>query len=103
MTKAPPATWQGQDLILRLRVQPRAGRNELIVEAGGERLRARLTAAPVEGQANKGLVQLLAAQCGVPRSAVSIESGASGRDKRVRIQAPRRLPESLSQLADTPP
>jgi uncharacterized protein (TIGR00251 family) len=80
--------------VLRVRVQPRAGRDEL-AGVQGERLRVRLTAPPVEGRANAGLQRLLARAFGVGRGAVVIESGGTGREKRVRIRAPARMPDGL--------
>lgn len=46
----------------------------------------RLAAAPVDGQANEGLVRFLAALFDVPRSAVQITHGAAAREKRLLIQ-----------------
>ncbi len=50
------------------------------------RLAVRVAAPPVDGAANEALIRLLAAALDVPRSAVSIESGATARVKRVRIE-----------------
>ena len=83
--------WDGTDLVLQVRVQPRASRDEITgVQAG--RLRVRLTAPPVDGKANLHLCRLLADTFAVPPSRVSLIAGATSRDKRLRIGAPRRLP-----------
>jgi len=87
--------WDGEDLILQLRVQPRASRDEL-ADVQGDRLRVRLTAPPVEGKANACLQRFLAELFGVGRKRVLIESGASGRNKRVRIKGPVSLPQALT-------
>lgn len=86
--------WEGGTLILELHVQPRASRDE-VAGVHGERLKIRLTAPPVGGRANTQLVRFLAGSFRVPTTAVSIESGASGRDKRVAIRAPRSIPPWL--------
>lgn len=44
-----------------------------------------LKAPPVDGAANKALVAFLSEVLGVPKSAISIELGASGRTKRVEV------------------
>ena len=44
-----------------------------------------LNAPPVDGAANKTLIAFLSERCGVPKSAISIELGASGRTKRVEV------------------
>ncbi len=51
----------------------------------GDVLTARVRARAVEGQANNALVGLLSKVLKVPKSAVQIEKGASGRNKRVSI------------------
>ena len=69
---------------LHLQVQPRASRTEVIGPHGGA-LKIRLAAPPVDGEANAELVRFLAKVLGVPRSAVEIVSGATGKRKRVRV------------------
>ena len=44
-----------------------------------------LKAPPVDGAANKALIGFIAEVFGVPKSAISIELGASGRTKRVEV------------------
>ncbi len=68
-----------------VRVQPRASRNAIEGIRNGA-LRIRLTAPPVEGEANEALVRLLAARLDVPKSAVRIVSGERGRTKRVAVR-----------------
>ena len=69
---------------LSVMVRPRAGRTEIVGPHGGL-LKIRLAAPPVEGEANEELVRFLAKTLGVAKSAVSIESGETGRKKRVRV------------------
>lgn len=79
------AAMSDQPAVLRVRVQPRARRDEIVGERGGAVV-IRLTAPPVEGKANAALVAFLAKAAGVPRSHVEIVRGASARDKVVRVQ-----------------
>jgi len=67
-----------------VRVQPRAAKNEIIGEHGGA-LRLRLTAPPVDGEANKLCQAVLADWLGVPRSRVTIVAGLKSRNKTVRV------------------
>jgi uncharacterized protein (TIGR00251 family) len=83
--------WDGDDLVLDLRVQPRASRDEL-VGPHGDQVKVRITAPPVDGKANTHLVRFVAKAFGVPPSAVSLVSGETGRDKRLRIARPRSFP-----------
>lgn len=70
---------------LNLRVQPKASRNALIVEADG-RIRVALTAPPVEGEANKALLMFLAEQFGVPKRDIVLLRGSASREKIVEIK-----------------
>ena len=73
------------DSRIRVRLTPRAARDEI---AGwqGDVLRVRVTAPPVEGQANAALARLLARALGVPPSRVGVIAGARGREKTVAIE-----------------
>lgn len=77
------------DLTLRVLVQPRASRSE-IVGPHGDALKVRLAAPPVDGAANEELVRLLAKEYGVPKGAVEIIGGLASRRKTVRIRGARR-------------
>lgn len=56
-------------------------------------LRARVAARPVEGAANQALVRLIAESLDVPKTRVTIRSGATGRTKVVELEgaSPDRL------------
>lgn len=69
---------------LRLRIQPRASRSE-VVGLHGDTIRIRLAAPPVDGAANEELVRHLAELFGVPRRAVEITAGHAGRLKTVTV------------------
>ncbi|MFU8858671.1 MAG: DUF167 domain-containing protein [Deferrisomatales bacterium] len=66
-------------------VQPRASRDE-IAGLQGDAIRVRLTAPPVDGEANEALVRFLARRLGVARRAVTLVRGQSGRRKALRIE-----------------
>ena len=70
--------------LIRVRVTPRSGRDEVIGWQGGE-LRVRVRAAPVEGQANEAVCRLIAKQAGVSYSAVEVVGGMTSRLKTLRI------------------
>jgi uncharacterized protein (TIGR00251 family) len=69
---------------LAIRVIPRAPRTRVDGERGGAIL-IRLAAPPVDGAANDALIAFLAEVVGVPRRGVTIVSGLTSRDKRVRV------------------
>ena len=73
------------ELVFSVRVKPRAGRDAIEGVREGA-LVVRLTAPPVEGQANDALVRLLAERLHLPKSAVRILSGERGRLKRIGVR-----------------
>nr|WP_240544904.1 DUF167 family protein [Ectothiorhodospira shaposhnikovii] len=81
-------------MVLRLKLQPRASRDKL-GEPLGDRLKVYVTAPPVEGAANERLLKLIARHCGVARSRVTLEAGATSREKSVAVDAPEHLPPPL--------
>lgn len=87
-------------VVLTVHVQPGARRNAY---AGlhGEALKFRIAAPPVEGAANAALCAFLADLCGVPRSAVRVESGQTGRRKRVLVRD-RTGPQVMAALQAPP-
>ena len=84
-------------VIISVRVIPRAGRAGIAGVREGALL-VRLNAPPVDGAANAELIELLAEALGVPRRDVTIATGLSSKQKRVRIsgitvdRAASRLP-----------
>lgn len=73
-------------MILKVKVKPRSRSSELVQASDGSWI-ARLKSPPVDGKANAELVGLVAAHFGLPKAAVSIRSGASGRLKLVEIRS----------------
>lgn len=73
----------------RVRVQPRASRNEFADVQNGV-LRVRLTAPPVDGAANEALVAFIAAELGLTKRQVRIVSGFGSRNKMVEVDAKAR-------------
>lgn len=94
MSDTPWYRWEGDDLLLSLRIQPRASKDEL-VGPHGDHYKVRITAPPVEGKANDLLVKFLAKSFGVSRSQVTLVSGENARNKRVCITKPSKTPISL--------
>ena len=68
-----------------VKVTPRASKNEIIGWDEQGTLKVRIRAQPIEGQANAELTGWLAKLVGVPKSAVRVLHGASGRLKRIEI------------------
>ncbi len=76
---------------IRVRLTPKGGADA--IDGPGEAadgtafLKARVRAAPEKGQANAALEALVAKALGVPKSAVTVDKGATGRLKVVAVKA----------------
>jgi len=84
------------EVVFHVRVKPRASRNSFEGERDGA-LVVRLTAPPLEGQANAALVELLAARLHVPKSAVRIVGGERAKRKRIGVRGV--APDGVQALA----
>lgn len=70
-----------------MRVHARPGaRRSAIVGLHGSSLCVRLAARPVDDAANRELAAVLAHALGVSREAVTLRSGARGREKRLHVR-----------------
>ena len=69
---------------LTVRVTPRSSRNRIEIVDG--KVKVRVTAPPVEGEANEAVAKVVADFCGVPKSTVWVSKGHSGREKTLTIQ-----------------
>ena len=77
-------TSAGRAATLRVRVVPRARANALTRESDGS-LRARLTAPPVEGAANRALIAVVARALGVKARAIAVVQGERHREKVLAV------------------
>jgi uncharacterized protein (TIGR00251 family) len=70
---------------LEVLVQPRSSRNQVVGEQN-EVLKIKLTAPPVEGEANAALVDFLADYLKLPRKDIKLIKGETSRHKTVEIR-----------------
>jgi len=93
-------TPRGTGCTLRLRVKTGARSTGIGPDHDGA-LRVRVTEAPERGRANRAIVRLLAAELGVPASAMEWVSGESSQSKIIWIPLkPRELEERLTSLPE---
>ena len=73
-------------------MQPKASSDD-IVGVHGDRLKIRITAPPVDGKANEHIIKWFSKLFKVPKNSIEILQGELGRQKTVKIHAPKVLPE----------
>ncbi|HTI14340.1 MAG TPA: DUF167 domain-containing protein [Dictyobacter sp.] len=71
-------------MLINVRVIPRSKRN--ILEWEEERLKAHLTAPPVDGAANAALIALLAETLAIPKRNITLVRGSTSRHKVVAVE-----------------
>ncbi len=75
---------QRAGVLLAVRLQPRASKNE-ICEPLGDELKIKVTAPPVDAAANQALIKLLAEKLGCSRGKVELVRGQTSRNKTVLL------------------
>ena len=89
---------KGGAVTIKVRVQPRAPRTEIVGEHAGA-IKMRIAAPPVDGKANEECRRYLAKLLKVGATSVEIISGVSSRDKVIRVSniSARRVLEALGR------
>ena len=100
-----PWRLSGDHVRLAVRLTPNGGQNAIDgIEPDGEGgvfLKARVTAVPEKGKANKALIALVAKSLGIGKSLVSLAAGDTSRKKILRIDGdPEDLINKLETLFD---
>ncbi len=78
-------TQTAEGVVLSVRAQPRASRSG-IDGVLGDALKVRIRCAPVDGKANRELVETLAEAFGVPKASVAFKGGETSKTKRLLIR-----------------
>ncbi len=70
--------------VIRVKILPRSSKNQVVDMAEGV-VRVKLTAPPVDGQANRALKKFLSSILKVPKTDIEIVSGAKSRNKSLVV------------------
>ncbi len=104
MAEGSPFSAVAGGVSVNVRLTPKASENRVgpvVADTdGGAVLKVAVNQPPVEGKANKALIKLLAKSWGLPKTAISVKKGASGRRKTLFIegdpeQLMKRMPKDL--------
>ncbi len=71
-------------LTIKIKVEPRSSKPG-IIGLYGDALKVKLSSPPVEGKANKELIEVLAKEFGIHKKDVEIISGQSSKNKIVKL------------------
>lgn len=71
-------------VIFSLKISPNASKNEIIRTHDG--IKVKITAQPIDGKANKALIEFLSKQFKVPKSYFEILRGETSKDKTLLLK-----------------
>lgn len=72
-------------LILNLKIMPNSSKNEIIKTCDG--VKVKLTAQPVDGKANKALLEFLSKELKIPKTSIEIIKGHTNKEKTLLIRS----------------
>jgi uncharacterized protein (TIGR00251 family) len=103
MSEHPELSPTDNGVFLAVHVQPGAGRTD-VVGRHGDALKLRVAAPPTGNRANEAVVELVAREFNLKREAVTLTSGATSRQKRLKLEGveERDAARVIDRLLDTP-
>ena len=70
-----------EGIIVNLRISPNAKKNEIIKD--GDIIKVKITALPIDGKANKALVEFFAKNFIIPNTSIEILKGETSKEKTI--------------------
>lgn len=70
-----------EGIIVKLRISPNAKKNEIIKD--GDIIKVKITALPIDGKANKALVEFFAKNFKIPKTSIEILKGETSKEKTI--------------------
>lgn len=73
-----------EGILVQLKISPNSSKNAIVKDDNG--IKIKLTAQPIEGKANKALIEFLSKQIKVPKTSINILKGETSKDKTILIK-----------------
>lgn len=71
-------------ILLTVRIVPNSSKNEIVKTENG--IKVKITAQPVDGKANKALIEFLSKKIKIPKSAIEIVRGETSKEKTLLLK-----------------
>lgn len=84
-------------LIVNIKISPNSKKNEIINE--GDFTKIKITAQPIDGKANKALIEFLSKNFKMPKTSIKILKGETSKEKTVLFET--KDEEKLQKLKET--
>ena len=70
-----------EGILVNLRISPNAKKNDIIKD--GDIIKVKITALPIDGKANKALVEFFAKNFKIPKTSIEILKGETSKEKTI--------------------
>lgn len=84
-------------LIVNIKISPNSKKNEIINE--GDFTKIKITAQPIDGKANKALIEFLSRNFKIPKTFIKILKGETSKEKTILFETQDK--EKLTKLKET--
>jgi hypothetical protein len=84
-------------IIVNIRISPNAKKNEIAKD--GEITKVKITAQPIDGKANKAVIEFLSKNFKIPKTSIKILKGETSKDKTILFMTQDN--EKLQKLKET--
>lgn len=84
-------------LIVNIKISPNSKKNEIINE--GDFTKIKITAQPIDGKANKALIEFLSKNFKIPKTSIKILKGETSKEKTILFDTQDE--EKLTKLKET--
>ena len=71
-------------LVLRIKISPNSKSNKIILEEDFAKIK--ITAQPIEGKANKALIEFLSKKFKIPKTSIKILKGETSKEKTILFE-----------------
>ncbi len=82
-------------ILISFKISPNASKNEIIKTEDG--IKIKITAQPVDGKANKALIEFLSKHFKIPKTSIEIVKGHTSKEKTILLKTDK--PEILANIA----
>ena len=68
-----------EGILVNIKIVPNSSKNEIVIEE--EFIKVKITAQPIEGKANKALIEFLSKKFKIPKTSIEIVKGETNKEK----------------------
>jgi len=70
----------------KLKITPRASKNEIVGELSDGTIKIKLKAPPIDGKANEELIKFLSSEWKIPKTKIKIIRGLTSKNKIIKVE-----------------